>query len=152
MEPTPAAAGRPQLPRRRPVLIAVAAAILVLGAWSIFGNHGKVFLKLDGRSSVEAGELVLLVDGREVYQRRLAAPEARKRGLIKKVLDTPAETFEAWVEIPAGKHELEARITPDGSSEPYRDTVVVDLEPGESRKLRLVAGRSFGRDLSLKLN
>ena len=145
-------AAAPEPPRRRAFLIAITAVVLVLGAWAIFGNHGNAFLKLDGRSSVEAGELVLLVDGREVYQRRLEAPAPHKRGILKKVLDTPGETFEAWVEIPSGKHELVAQVTPDDSRDSYRDTVVVDLEPGEKRQLRLVAGRSFGRDLSLKLN
>jgi len=34
----------------------------------------------------------------------------------------------------------------------FQDTIVVDLAPGETRRLRMVAGRCFGSVLSLKID
>jgi hypothetical protein len=34
----------------------------------------------------------------------------------------------------------------------FTDSVVVDLEPGKTHRLRMVAGRSFGTPLSLKID
>jgi hypothetical protein len=66
------------------------------------------------------------------------------------VLDQDLETFEAWIEIPPGKHEIVAQVLPTGAASAYRDTIVVDLEPGETRRIKLAAGRKYGSELSLK--
>jgi serine/threonine protein kinase len=136
--------------RRRSVLGFVAATLLVLGAWALFGGGGDAYLKLDAKSAIEAGRLTVEIDGEEVFSRRLSAPQ--KKGLLKKVLDQNQETFEAWIEVEPGKHEVIASVLPDGADSGYRDTVVVDLDAGETRRLRLVAGRSFGTPLSLKVH
>jgi hypothetical protein len=60
------------------------------------------------------------------------------------------ETFEAWIKIPPGKHEVTARVTPGDAGAGAQSSVVVDLGRGEVRRLRLVAGRSLGAPLSLK--
>jgi len=136
-------------PRGRwPALVALGFALL-LGCWWIFGG-GEAYLQLDARSGIEAGELILEVDGERVFSRRLSAPQTKK-GLLKKMLEQNQETFEAWIEVDPGKHEVIARVVPDGSESGYRDTVVVDLESGETRRLKLVAGRAFGTPLSLKV-
>ncbi len=137
--------------RRKRVLAAAAVVLLLLGGWALLGGGEDAYLQLDAKSSVEAGELTLFVDGEQVYSRRLNAPRKHK-GFIKKILDQNQETFEAWIEIEAGKHEITASILPDGANEPYHDTVVLDIETGETRKLKLVAGRTIGRALSLKVN
>jgi len=84
-----------------------------------------------------------------VYQRDLSAPR-KKQGFLKKVLDQDLETFEAWIEIAPGKHEVVAQILPTGATSGYQDTIVVDLEPGETRRIKLAAGRKYGSELSLK--
>jgi predicted Ser/Thr protein kinase len=136
--------------RRRLVAVVAAVGFLLLLGWWVLGG-GEAYLKLDAKSSVEAGELIVEVDGEQVYARRLAAPQSKK-GLLKKMLEQNQETFEAWIEMDPGKHEVIARVVPDGDERGYRDTVVVDLEPGETRRLKLVAGRSFGTPLSLKVH
>ena len=108
-------------------------------------------VKLDAKSGIESGTLTVLVDGAEVYQRELSAPHT-KRGFFKKVLNPGLETFEAWIEIPPGKHEVVARVLPTGATSEYRDTIVVDLERGETRTIKLAAGKRFGSDLSLKFD
>jgi serine/threonine protein kinase len=139
--------------RRRFFAAAAILFLLVVAGWALFGGKRDAYLKLDAKSSLETGELSLLVDGEEVYSRALSAPKkVKKKNLIKKLLDQRHETFEAWIEIEPGKHEVVAQVTADGQNTGYRDTVVVDLEPGETRKLRMTAGRAFGSGLSLKVN
>ena len=91
----------------------------------------------------------MLVDGDEVYRRELSAPP-QARGFVKKMLNQDLETFEAWIDIAPGKHEVVAHVLPTGATSEYRDTIVVDLEPGETRKIKLAVGRMFGSALSLK--
>ena len=73
-------------------------------------------------------------------------------GKLKKMIEPAEESFETWIELRPGKHEIEARVEAGDDEDPFRDSIVVDLEPGEKRRLRLVAGRSFGKPLSLKLD
>ena len=66
------------------------------------------------------------------------------------MLDRDLETFEAWIKVTPGKHEVVAQVDiPDGSAT-YRDTIVVDLKRGETRRLKLAAGRTYSSGFSLK--
>ena len=137
--------------RRRTILTTAAALFLIWAGWSLFWGKEEAHLKLDARSGIESGELTLLIDGHEVYRRELSAPP-QKRGFFKKMLNQDLETFEAWIDVAPGKHEVVAQVLPTGATSEYRDSIVVDLEPGETRKIKLVAGRMFGSALSLKSN
>lgn len=132
---------------------ALGVAALVLG-W-LFAGAETAHLVLDAKSRVD-GSLTLRVDGREVYTRPLQVPrplESKKKGLFKKVAQTftgeEYENFEALVEVRAGKREIQAEVRP-ARGDPYRSTVVVDLAPGETRKLKLVAGGNKGPSLSFR--
>jgi predicted Ser/Thr protein kinase len=137
-------------PRKRLLLAAASCLFLVCAGWLIFGGR-EAHLKLTAKSGIESGELTLLIDGVEVYQRDLSAPR-REQGFIKKVLQQDLETFEAWIEIAPGKHEIVAQVLPTGATSGYHDTIVVDIEPGEIRRIKLAAGRKYGSELSLKSN
>ena len=128
---------------------ALLSLLLLAAAWFHFGRPAH--LRLDARSSIEAGSLSLRVDGREVYSRRLAAPPAGS-GVFDKILGRNQETFESWIRIPAGRHEVAAQVRAEGSGSPFQDSIVVNLKAGETRTLRMVAGRSFGSPVSLKVD
>jgi serine/threonine protein kinase len=130
-----------------------AAAIfsLLLMATGYFYLSRPAHLKLDARSSIGAGTLSLRVDGREVYSRNLLAPPARK-GVLNKILGRDQESFEGWIRLSPGKHEVAARVLPEGASSPFQDSIVVDLKSGETRTLRMIAGRSLGAPVSLKMD
>jgi serine/threonine protein kinase len=128
---------------------ALLSALLVAAAWFHFGRPAH--LRLDARSSIEAGSLSLRVDGREVYSRRLAAPSARS-GAFDKIPGRKQEAFEDWIRIPPGRHEVAAQVQAEGSGLPFQDSVVVDLKAGETRTLRMVAGRSSGAPVSLEID
>ena len=147
----------PEEPSRRVarprLLVLAAVALALLGGWWLLAGE-EAYLKLDGRSTVVDGELRLLVDGKEVYSRRLASVEStgKGKGLLKKLHPSAGESFEAWIEVRPGKHEVEALVTAAGEESVYRSSVVIDLEDGETRKLKLTAGRSLGALVSLKMN
>ena len=122
---------------------------------------GDARLELDGKSSVADGDVSLVVDGSVVWSRRLAAerPSGKGKGkgkkLLNKLMPSKAESFEASIDIDAGRHEIEAVLEltdEDLGTETYRSSVIVELESGETRKLRLSAGRAFGAPVSLKLD
>ncbi len=131
--------------------VAAALLSLLLIAAVFFWLWRPAHLKLDGKSNIEKGKLSLLVDGREVYSRHLAAPNGG-RGVFNKLLGKDQEAFEGWIRIAPGKHEVVAQVLPTGEAEGYRGSVMVDLKAGEVRTLRLAAGRSRGTPVSLKLD
>ena len=136
---------------RRPVVVVASFVILVLLWWILPFGGRDAHLQLDAKSSLEAGVFTLFVDGEEVYARDLAGPSVGG-GILNKVLRKNQETFEAWIEVQSGKHEVTARVTSDEDGAEYTDTIVVDLEPDETKKIRMVAGRTLGTPLSLKID
>jgi hypothetical protein len=140
---------------RRGWVAIVVLALLFLGAAYLFVGGGAQ-LELDGKSSVAEGELTLHVDGEQVWSRHLAAAQPGNRGkgkkLLNKLMPSKAESFEAWIDVPSGKHEVEARVTIAEDERTYRSSVVVELERGETRKLKLSAGRALGAPVSLKVD
>jgi hypothetical protein len=134
--------------KRRGALIGLVLSALI-GGWLLFGPAGDAELVLDVKSAVESGRLSIELDGEEVYTRALNGPR-QKHNIFKKMMETNHETFEAWISVPAGEHELVAHVVPEGETHGYRDKIVIQLEPGETRRIRMVAGRAFGQALSIK--
>jgi serine/threonine protein kinase len=123
---------------------------LVNQARAALGVTGKAYLDLEATSSVKDGKLTVLVDGSEVYSRELSTESRNVKRFFKKVSGKVQETFDARIAIPSGSHEVVARVHTARRAAPYEEGVTVDLEPGESRKIRLIAGRTFGRAVSLE--
>ncbi len=136
--------------RRRKAIFLVAVVVLVVGVWALVGGTGSAHLELEAKSSVQKGKLTILVDGDKVYSRRLTAKKTPK-GLLKKLIDPKPETFEARIKVSPGMHEVTASVLPEGASDPHRDTVMVAIESGETRKLKLTAGHPLGSTVSLKV-
>jgi len=137
--------------RRRKAVFLAAAIVLVVGLWALVGGTGSAHLELEAKSSVEKGKLTILVDGDKVYSRRLAARN-KPKGLLKKLIDPKPETFEARINVSPGMHEVTASILPEGATDPNRDTVMVAIESGETRKLKLTAGHPLGSTVSLRVH
>jgi serine/threonine-protein kinase len=139
-------------PSRKRVVLAIAAGLfLVWAGWLIFGGK-PAHLRLEAKSGIESGELRLLVDGDEVYRRQLSAPRDGEGFFknVKKILDQDLETFEVSIDVPPGRHEVAAHVLPTGMTSGYQDAIVVDFEPGKTRRIKLAAGRRRGSTLSLK--
>ena len=138
--------------RRGKAVLIAAAIVLVVGLWAQFGQTGAAHFELEAKSMIEKGKLTILVDGDKVYSRRLSSKNNNKpKGLLKKLIDPKPETFEATIKVSPGMHEITASILPEGASNPYQDSVIVAVESGETRKLKLTAGRPLGSTVSLKV-
>ena len=151
--PDPAGPG-PRWTGRWGVAVVAVVAVLASATLLVSGWRNGVDLRLDARTSFRDASLQLLVDGEQVYERELDAPDSPSGtlGKLKRLIDTPEETFEAWIRVDPGKHEIVALIHPDGGGNPYRDSIAVELRPGERRRLKLVAGpKKMGATVSLKL-
>jgi len=107
------------------------------------------YVALDARSLVEAGTLTLFVDGEEIYARKLSSVPSPTKGFFKKFAGRTAEEFDAQLELTAGEHVVVARVALEGESTGHEETVVLDLAPGATQTLKLVAGRKK-RPISLK--
>ena len=132
----------------RAALVATVVLIAAMSGWWAWAAT-RASLVLEARSSIEAGRLTLLVDGQEVYQKDLAAERKAATAFGRKVFEYGQERFEVRIRVSPGKHDVIARVETDDLSEPLTDRTVVDLERGESRTLRLVAGRALGAPLTL---
>jgi len=165
-EPPAEASSKASAPRRRGrrkaaartgkrfIGLRVAAAALLavtLAGGAIFWILRPAHLKLEAKSTVQAGRMSLTLDGEEVYSRQLSAPRSGN-AVVGKILGRNQESFEDWIQIPPGRHEVAARVFSEEAGPDFHDSIVVDLKAGETRTLRMVAGRSFGSPVSLKLD
>jgi serine/threonine-protein kinase len=132
---------------RRPAAVAFLVLFLLAGCWWAWGAR-RVDLKLDGKSSIPSGTLTLTIDGEQVYARVLSTAEG---GFFSKVTGRTQESFETWLSVAPGKHEIVAHVLEDDGTE-HRASIVVDADPGTQREIDLVAGRALGRPLSLKVD
>jgi serine/threonine-protein kinase len=140
-------------PRLGPSVKAAGALLaLVLLAWWYWGGGGGAHLKISGESSVKAGTLTITVDGKQVYSRELAARGNKAVGFFKKVVGKGQESFEAWVEVSPGRHEVVAYVATADKPSGYQDSVMIDLERGETQNLKVLAGKAFNTPLALKKN
>jgi hypothetical protein len=136
------------LAHRGLVAVIVFFLMTVVGVPVLFA-HRKAHIKLEGKSGLESGNLILHVDGGQVFERRLAAP--REEGLAG-VFGRNQEGFEAWIDVRPGRREIEAVVASDQEAEPTRGSVVLELSPGETRTLRVTIGRTFGRPVQIKVD
>jgi serine/threonine protein kinase len=139
-------------PRNRGQLIAgVAVAVVAfLALWVMVGGEEEGHLSLQVKSSLRNGQLTVRANGSKIFKRKLRAEED-KQGFIRKVLDQPQESFETLIDVEPGALEIVAEVREKGNKGVQEASVVVDVEPGETRRLKLVVGRKFGSPLSLRV-
>jgi serine/threonine-protein kinase len=129
------------------VLIGLLFFFTLIGVPYLFATRGAQ-LRLEGRSSLGEGTLTLRVDGRTLYERSLAM--ARDEGGLARLMGQGEEGFEAALRLTPGKHEVTVEVATVGESI-LTDSINVDLQPGESRVLKLTAGHALARAIQIQL-
>jgi len=129
----------PRLPRRWVVRAAAIGAAALLAGWPLWSWHRKATLILDARSTFEDATLSVLVDGEEVYSRLLVAERKSARLLGKKLFEYGDEEFQTSIGLSPGRHEILAQVRPGEGNALYQDSLVVLLEPRETKRLKLVS-------------
>jgi serine/threonine-protein kinase len=130
------------------VLVSLLFLFTLVGVPYLFATRGAQ-LRLEGRSSLGEGTLTLRVDGRTLYERPLTLPA--DEGGLARLMGNGEESFDAALRVTPGKHEVTAEVATVGESI-LTDTIVVDLQPGESRVLKLTAGNAPGRAIQIQLD
>ena len=115
------------------------------------GTGKRAHILIMTRSSVKEGTLEVFVDGAQVYSRRLSTEGSAEGSSLpkRKWYQRKQELFEARIEVPAGRHEILAKVTPNGE-DAYQDSTVVDIAPDSNTRFHLTAGRILGSTISLK--
>ncbi len=131
--------------------VAVALVVVALIAWIYWNGSGGAYVRIKGESSVRSGTLTVTVDGKRAYSRELAAGN-KAMGMLKNVVGKGAESFDVSIEVKPGRHEIEAYVVTDDRPRGHRDSVTIDVERGETRRIRLSAGSAFGAPLALNVN
>jgi serine/threonine protein kinase len=106
------------------------------------------FINVSIVSGVKQGTLSLLVDGTEVYSRSLESNNSDVKRLFKNLVRKDQERHETSIELTPGNHTIVAHLAVAGKTKVHQKSVTIDLVPGESREVRLTAGKSLGRTLS----
>ena len=114
------------------------------------GRAKKAVLKLSVKSRVPAGKLWLTIDQDRVFSRSLAAPAGSKK-LVNRLRGREQETFETQIDVSPGRHRIVANVRMASGGLQYEDSALVDLKAGETRTVRIVAGRALGAPLSVKV-
>jgi len=112
----------------------------------------QAYLRISGKSSFRSGTLVVRVDGARVYTRTLSADEGKTKRFFKRMVGRAGETFETVVAIEPGEHDVHAQVTVGDEAAGYDSTLTLEVEPGATHDLRLVAGRVVGRPLTLRMD
>jgi len=129
------------------VLVGFLFLFTLIGVPYLFATRGAE-LRLEGRSSLGEGTLTLRIDGRTLFERPLAMPG--DEGGLARLMGRGEEGFEAALRVTPGKHEVTAEVATVGESI-LTDSINVDLQPGESRVLKLTARHALGRAIRIQL-
>lgn len=148
----PSSGSSPRMARKRH-LISLSAGVLVVIAATLFWFFGqRATILLEGRNSLQDGELTLLVDGEEAYSRPLGATRKEARLFGKKLFEYGQEKYEARIGVSPGRHEILARVMAGRDGGPvYEDSAIVAVEPGGDLRIKVVSGRP-GSGVSLKID
>jgi hypothetical protein len=143
-------------PRQRRVaagaVLVVALLATLLGAWTLWAAGWRSSLVLQVKNSYESATLTVEVDGETVYARGMGAERKQVKAFGKKLMAWGQEQFEKQIHIAPGSHEVVVRVVPEGETRGHEERKVLDLDPGESRRLKITAGGKFHSPLSVKLN
>src|SRR5262249_32159069 len=105
------------------------------------------YLTIAARSMVKDGTLTVLVDGRQVYSRRLSLDEGASE-VKKRLFRRRQEVFSVRIDVPPGRHRVVAQVFAEGKDAGHEDSA--EVAPQGRTRLALVAGRIIGPAVSLK--
>ncbi len=103
------------------------------------------------KNSFPSGTLTVSVDGTPVYVRGLSAERKNMKAFGRKLLEWGQEEFETRLRVPPGRHDLLVEVDADGEPAAHRQPITLNVEPGETRRLRLTLGKNKA-PLSVKLD
>jgi hypothetical protein len=135
----------------RRMMLAGAAILLGLMVASVWWLEPPATLTLQVKNSFPEATLTLSVDGRTAYSGDLSVDRRNVKAFGRKLAEWGNQEFSRELKIAAGTHEIRVTVTPEGEA-PLVQVLTAELKAGESRRLKLTAGRKHGDALDLRLN
>ena len=91
------------------------------------------------------------MDGEEVYTAELTDDSRALNRVYNKLLRQKQQILETELELSPGRHLIRAEVFNAIKQRRYQDDLEIEVEAGQPRTLRVVAGRTFGRRLAMSL-
>jgi len=110
------------------------------------------FLRISGKSYVEDGSLLVLVDGEPVFHRAL---ERRRGGFaraMRRVVAAGDDRFEAEVPVPVGARSIVVEVDTGPEAAIHREALEAEFAPERPRSLRITAGKAVGSPVRVQLD
>jgi serine/threonine protein kinase len=102
------------------------------------------------KSNVKAGQLMLVVDGTEVFKTDLEGESKGLPRMFKKAKGQGSQEIETTLELEPGAHTIAVKLAGGAGTKSRDDRLDIEVAEGDSRTLRIVAGKTFGRRLTIK--
>lgn len=155
--PVKKAQSAPQKPKTappaavKPAAPAPAPAPVVAAVERAPAPHPTARLDVQLKNNLKEGRLSLFLDGDEIYSTDLESDDGRLARAFKKTVGKAGQRVGTELEIPAGAHTLSAHLLNTAKSKEFDESIEIDLDAGSAGTLRIITGRTFGRDLALRL-
>jgi hypothetical protein len=139
-------------PRTRRLLLAGLLVAGLVGVSSLWLLTWRSSLVLDVKNSYESATLTVSVDGETVYARGLQAEKKKVKAFGKKLMAWGQQEFQTTLSLNPGQREILVQVVPDDESVTYEQRAKVNIEPGESHRLRITTGRKLRSPLTVKFD
>lgn len=110
------------------------------------------FLRISGKSYVEDGSLLVLVDGEPVFSRALERRGGGFARAMRRVVAAGDERFEAEVPVPAGTRGVVVEVDTGPEAAIHRESLEAEFAPGRPRSLRITAGKAVGSPVRVQFD
>jgi hypothetical protein len=110
------------------------------------------FLRISGKSWVEDGSLLVLVDEEPVFSRALERRHGGFARAMRRIVAAGDERFEAEVPVPAGTRRVVVEVDTGPEGAIHREALEAEFAPQRPRSLRITAGRAVGSPLRVRFD
>jgi hypothetical protein len=157
-DPVLASSSHPSLPRvkrvrhwRQARLLMIVAALAAAALWWNFPvAEPLVSIGVEVTNRLGAGELTVMMDDKIIYGVELSVEHAEAAAPDGAQAKSGNGKFRAAATIPPGEHIFLALVKPNGGARSYQAQVKVDVQPGDSRRLRILTGNKSDPTPKLK--
>ncbi len=136
--------------RRRMIVVlgGAVAAVLLAGLFGIVQGVGcRVDVVLKHR--LDEGRLRVIVDGREVIDRRFKGEVRATRVFGKDLFQRTAGEIEQSFLVDPGEHEFTVRVESSDGDGAWSRTFRESIDSGGSARIEIRAGKKFGKDMQI---
>jgi hypothetical protein len=119
------------------IVAALAAAALW---WNFPVAEPLVSVGMEVTNRLGAGDLTVMMDGEIIYGVELSRDHAQSGAPDGAHVGSANDKSKAAATVPPGEHIFLALVKPNGGARSYQAQLDVDVQPGDTRRLRILTG------------